>query len=123
MKSGAQKGRLRPPAGIWGRLGVCRRLAGEDRLKQNFEVSKDRVCNKTGYAFQVLGRAGAKSQRREQFPGDQRGWKFRKDGSTREPVLGSESGGCTCVQGPQKHGKWERWCGVRTTGPLCRGHA
>lgn len=36
---------------------------------RNFEVSEGRVCNKTGYAFQVLGRAGAKSQRREEFPG------------------------------------------------------
>ena len=69
MKSGAQKGWLRPRAEAWGRLEVCRWLVGEERLKQNFEVSKDRVCNKTGYAFQVLGRAGAKSQRREEFPG------------------------------------------------------
>ena len=56
MKSGAQKGWLRPRAEAWGRLEVCRWLVGEESLKQNFEVSKDSVCNKTGYAFQVLGR-------------------------------------------------------------------
>lgn len=35
----------------------------------------------------------------------------------------SESGGGTFAQGPWKHVKWEGWCGVRTTVPLCRGHA
>lgn len=66
-------------------------------MSRTLRVSEGRVCNKTGHAFQVLGRAGAKSQRREEFPGPERGWRFQYDGSTRRAHFGSESGGDTCA--------------------------
>lgn len=66
------------------------------RIKQDLDVSKGRVGHKRGWALQVLGMAGAKAQRTDEFYKEQREVKvtqLRKAGRARELVLRSEHGG------------------------------
>lgn len=67
--------------------------------------------NKTSWAFQVLGMAGAKAQRREEIHEQQRERKVAYGWKSQRASFGSRSGGGhqrTCMQGPGEQSKCER---------------
>lgn len=105
--------------GLEGMAEAIRRHLGQARGRQEAgrereiyrEHSKGRVCHKTSEAFQGLGRAGAKAQRTESFPGtrgDKSCLRMEESGSHfwGPRVGGSHQHVHTWSLG--EHGKWEK---------------